>query len=114
MSTGRGPAVLVLCSDDDLRQSLVDLLVADGRPAAIEVTAGGTCHDVIVAAVDSWPHGWSFARLRTTQPRVPCVVLSGSPLGGQFAVTQLQRGYFVQLPALPAEIMDLVAEVSHV
>ena len=104
--------VLVLCSDDALRDSLVDLLVTDGRRAITEPRPRSQDHGVVVAACDAWPPGWSLARLRATFRRVPCLVLSGSPLGGDFAVVQMQRGYFVQLPAVPAEILGLVAELS--
>ena len=104
--------VLVLCADDALRDSLIDLLVAEGRRATAVPGVDGDRPCVVVAACDAWPAGWSLARLRSTFQNTPCLALSGSPLGGDFAVTQLQRGYFVQLPALPAEILGLVAELA--
>ena len=107
-------SVLVLCADDALRDSLIDLLVADGRRPTATPGVDGDRPAVVLAACDPWPPGWDLGRLRSTFHRIPCVVLSGSPLGGDFAVTKLQRGYFVQLPALPAEILGLVAELCDV
>ncbi len=111
MRTPAAP-VLVLCSDDALRDSLMDLLVTDGRRVTAQPLVGSECHAVVIAASDAWPPGWHFARLRSTFRQVPRMVLSGSPLGGHFAVTQLHRGYFVQLPALSGEILGLVGELS--
>ncbi|MDQ6855900.1 MAG: hypothetical protein M3Z57_02350 [Candidatus Dormibacteraeota bacterium] len=107
-----GPAVLVLCADDHLRTSLADLLVAGGRVVWVGAPPDGGRPGVVVAACDAWPAGWSLAKLRSVFVRVPCVMLSGSPLAGDFAVARLARGYFLQLPALPAEILGLVAELS--
>ena len=110
----RAAPVVVLCADGALRDSLVDLFVADGRRVAAEIVAGSERGAVVVAASDWWPPGWNFARVRSTFRQVPCMVLSGSPLGGHFAVTQLPHGYFVQLPALPSHLLGLVAELSGV
>jgi hypothetical protein len=116
MVKGISPApapVLVLCSNDSLREALTELLVADGRHVVAGAPpASSPQPQVVVAACDAWPAGWNLRRLRAAFGQVPCVVLSGSPLGGDFVVTQLQRGYFMQLPALPAQIMDLVCELS--
>lgn len=108
-----GSPVLVLCSDEPLRDSLADLLIVEGRAVLTSPpTARSTHPGVVVAACDAWPPGWNLARLRATFRRVPCLMLSGSPLAGDFVVSQLPRGYFVHLPALPGKILRLVAELS--
>jgi hypothetical protein len=104
-------SVLVLCSDDHLRQSLGDLLVAHGHEVSFDQRPDSSI-SVVVTAWDAWPTGWSLTRLRSSFRRVPCLMLSGSPLAGDFAVAQLPRGYFVRLPALPSEIVGLVSELS--
>jgi hypothetical protein len=111
--TAATPALL-LCAEVALRDSLTDLLASDGRPSTAEPLQDSERHSLVLATSDAWPSGWNFVRLRSTFSRVPCVVLSGSPLGGHFAVTQLARGYFLQLPALPGQILDLVAQLSDV
>ncbi len=107
------PPVLVLCGHHALRESLAHLLVTDG----LTVLCGAQPEDssrpaVVVVACNSWPSGWSLARLRSAYRRVPCLVLSASPLAGDFAANPLPHGYFVQLPALPEEILGLVWELS--
>ncbi len=108
--------VLVLCADAALRQSLGELLLADGRALAPEPgvpprpSPNGRL--VVVAACDAWPPGWNVARVRRTFARAPCLMLSGSPLGGDFAAAELPNGYFAQLPALPSTFLGLVAELS--
>lgn len=104
----------MLCSDAALRDSLRDLLVADGRRVTTELLYGVERPTVVVANADAWPLGWDMSRLRASYRLLPCMVLSGSPFGGDFLVTQLRRGYFVQLPALPDEILELVAQLSGV
>ncbi|MEO8899625.1 MAG: hypothetical protein ABI352_02135 [Candidatus Dormibacter sp.] len=104
-------SVLVLCSDAALRDSLRDLLVADMR-VTTELLDGVERPTVVVAAADAWPLGWDMSRLRASYQLLPCMVLSGSPFGGDFLVSQLARGYFVQLLALPDEIVELVAQLS--
>lgn len=104
--------VLLLCAEFALRDSLMDLLASDGRPSTSAALTDPDRHPMVVAASDAWPSQWNFVRLCATFCEVPCLLLSGSPLGGHFAVAQLPRGYFLQLPALPREILGLVAELS--
>ncbi|MDQ2959746.1 MAG: hypothetical protein M3R48_01650 [Candidatus Dormibacteraeota bacterium] len=109
--TPAGP-VLVLCSDVALRESLRDLLTSDGWHVSAEPLAGLERNAVVVAASDAWPPGWSIGVLRSTFGHVPSIVLGGSPLGGDFIATPLQRGYYLQLPASPGEILELVGELA--
>lgn len=104
--------MLVLCGDEGLRDSLVDLLADEGRPTTIEPLHGQARLSLAIASCDTWPAGWSLTRLRSVAGGLPCVVLSGSPLGGDFLVSGLPLGYYVQLPTLPETLLELLAEVS--
>ena len=108
-----GGDVLILCSDVALRESLADLLGAAGRQVRFDAVPGALpLPAVVVTAWDAWPAGWALPRLRASFARVPCLMLSGSPLAGDFAVAALPRGYFLRLPALPGQITTLVAELA--
>ncbi len=103
----------VLCSDRDLRESLSELLEIDGSVVTHNpVTPAAHLPAVVLAACDAWPPGWDLAVLRKHFRRVPCLLLSGSLLAGDFAVTRFERGYFVQLPAAPGRILELVGELT--
>lgn len=67
---------------------------------------------LVIAACDALPPGWSLAAVRARFRRVPCLLLSGSILAGDFAARGFERGYFVQLPARPHDILELAAELA--
>jgi hypothetical protein len=108
----RATLVLVLCSDVDLRQSLSELMAIGGVMASSELNTGDAEPALVIAACDALPPGWSLAALRARFRRVPCLLLSGSPLAGDFAVRRFDRGYFVQLPAPPRDILELATHLA--
>ena len=111
MSTFRLPvSFLLLCGEEALRDALVDLLGTAGLRVATD--AAGVKPRVVVADADAWPVGWSLSRLRIAYGRLPCMVLSGSPLAGDFLLSKLRRGYFLRLPASPEKILELAFELS--
>lgn len=102
--------MLLLCGEDTLRETLVELLRSGGLPATTD--AAGCIPTMVVADADAWPAGWNLTRLRSCFGRLPCVILSGSALAGDFLVTRLRRGYFLQLPASPEQILELAFQLS--
>ena len=103
--------MLLLCANPSLRDALSELLEADGIHVTARPRPGSGPPAVVIADADAWPAAWDISRLRSSYRQVPCVVLSGSPLAGDFLVSRLQRGYFMQLPARAAEILGLVGEL---
>lgn len=67
---------------------------------------------LVIAACDALPPAWSLAAVRAKFRRVPCLLLSGSLLAGDYMVRRFERGYFVQLPARPGDILELAAELA--
>lgn len=103
--------MLLLCANPILRDALSELLGAEGMQITARPRPGSGPPAVVVADADAWPATWDISRLRSSYRQVPCVVLSGSPLAGDFLVSRLQRGYFMQLPARAGEILRLVGEL---
>ncbi len=104
--------VYVVCGDADLLESLTELLALDGTMVTPNPEPAAASPTMVIAATDAWPPGWSLASLHARFRRLPCVLLSGSPLAGDFAVTRFRRGYFVQLPAAPRAILGLVEQLT--
>lgn len=103
----------VICANGDFVYALVELLAIDGFVVTPNPGPGADDPAVVIANCDSWPRGWNLATLHARFRRVPCILLSGSPLGGDFAATSFHRGYFTQLPAAPNLLLALVDELSR-
>jgi hypothetical protein len=101
--------ILILSGDPRLTLSLaglfqlhgMDVLVPPASPAGREI-------DVVLAACDCLPNPWTLERARRAFDRLPCLLLSGSPVSGPYAAAGFKRGFFLGLPAAGPRIVDAV------
>lgn len=103
--------VLLLAADQMLKGSLAELLRLDGTEVTVPAPGASPSRqqvDLVIAACDSWPPPWTLPMLRSHFRTVPCLLLSGSPVSGPYAVAGFQRGYFLGLPAGGRRIAELV------
>lgn len=64
--------------------------------------------DLVIAVCDSWPAPWTLPMLQREFRKVPCLLLSGSPVSGPYAAAGFERGYFLALPASGRRISALL------
>jgi DNA-binding response OmpR family regulator len=98
--------VLLLTADQDLAESMMELLALNGLDVAAVV--GAQPVQAVLADLDAWPAGWNLRLLRQRLGRVPCLLLSGSPFAGPYTVTALNRGYFLPKPFSPDRLLALL------
>jgi DNA-binding response OmpR family regulator len=98
--------VLLLTADEDLAESMMELLALEGLSVA--TVAGIQPVHVVVADLDAWPADWDLRLLRQRLGRVPCLLLSGSPFAGPYTATTLTRGYFVPKPFSPNRLLAVL------
>jgi len=100
--------ILLLAADHGLESSLAELFRLEGfeMVPAPSGSAATPQVDVVIAACDSWPSPWTLPMLRSHFRRVPCLLLSGSPVSGPYVTTGFQRGYFLSLPANGRRIVE--------
>jgi len=98
--------VLLLTANEDLAESMTELLGLDGLDVA--TTAGAQPVQAVVADLDDWPADWSLRLLRQRVGRLPCLLLSGSPFAGPYMATTLTRGYFLHKPFSPERLLEVL------
>lgn len=101
--------LLLLSADPLLSASLAEYLAGWGHRICAPAEAAGVPGAVVIDA-DAWPPSWSHRRLRTSFPRTPCILLSGSPLVGPEVAAQLRRGFFLPKPVRPWELARLIEQ----
>jgi hypothetical protein len=98
--------VLLLTADEDLAESMLELIALEGLRVA--TVAGTQPVHVVLADLDAWPADWNLRLLRQRFGRVPCLLLSGSPFAGPYTATALTRGYFVSKPFSPNRLLTVL------
>ena len=98
--------VLLLTADQDLAESMIELLTLDGLD--VVAVAGTQPVQAVLADLDALPPDWNLQLLRQRMGRVPCLLMSGSPFAGPYTVTTLTRGYFLSKPFLPDRLLALL------
>lgn len=98
--------VLLLTGNEDLAQSIAELLVLDHLDVTTAV--GFEPVHAVVADLDDWPKEWDLRLLKQRLGRLPCLLISGSPFAGPYTATTLTRGYFMHKPFSPGQLLVLL------
>ena len=98
--------VLLLTADQDLAESLSELLALDGLHRTAPAAAAPV--QAVVADLDAWPPDWDLRLLRQRCGRLPCLLLSASPFAGPYTANRLRQGYFVPKPLSPHGFLALL------